>query len=282
MEVLGKVRERFPDVAVIDDDRVRRHRHRGRRGARRRVRFPRRSPSRAPTPMVARAREGRRAPPPRRSQTRQLEERLEQHERFGELIGTSCAHAGRLSLGARRRAHFVDGAHPRRERHGQGARRARHPPALDARATIRFASSTAAPSRRTSSRPSSSAASRGAFTGALDKPGLFELADKGTVFLDEIGDLPSSAQVKLLRALAQGEIRRVGSNETRIVDVRVARRDQRRSEGADRSRSIPRGPLLSPQRHPDPSAEARAAQRRHPARSPITSCRSTRGGPGAT
>ncbi|HVY44938.1 MAG TPA: sigma 54-interacting transcriptional regulator, partial [Minicystis sp.] len=62
---------------------------------------------------------------------------------------------------------------------------------------------------------------KGAFTGALDKPGLFELADKGTVFLDEIGDLPQSAQVKLLRALAQGEIRRVGSNETKIVDVRV-------------------------------------------------------------
>src|SRR5262249_46647680 len=62
---------------------------------------------------------------------------------------------------------------------------------------------------------------KGAFTGSLDKPGLFELADKGTIFLDEIGDLPQSAQVKLLRALAQGEIRRVGSNDTKLVDVRV-------------------------------------------------------------
>lgn len=62
---------------------------------------------------------------------------------------------------------------------------------------------------------------RGAFTGAMDRPGLFELADKGTVFLDEIGDLPLSAQAKLLRALAVGEIKRVGASDPKNVDVRV-------------------------------------------------------------
>jgi DNA-binding NtrC family response regulator len=63
---------------------------------------------------------------------------------------------------------------------------------------------------------------KGAFTGATaSRPGLFEMADGGTLFLDEIGDLPQQAQVKLLRALQEGEIKRVGQNDTKTVDVRV-------------------------------------------------------------
>lgn len=63
---------------------------------------------------------------------------------------------------------------------------------------------------------------KGAFTSAnTSRAGLFELADKGTLFLDEVGDLSLAAQVKLLRALQEGELKRVGSNETRVVDVRV-------------------------------------------------------------
>lgn len=63
---------------------------------------------------------------------------------------------------------------------------------------------------------------RGAFTGAVnDKQGLFEAADNSTVFLDEIGELPLHLQVKLLRFLQEGEIRRVGSNTTVRLNVRV-------------------------------------------------------------
>ena len=64
---------------------------------------------------------------------------------------------------------------------------------------------------------------KGAFTGAMQagKQGLFEAAEDGTIFLDEIGEIPLDLQVKLLRFLESKEIRRVGSVNTKIVDVRI-------------------------------------------------------------
>lgn len=63
---------------------------------------------------------------------------------------------------------------------------------------------------------------KGAFTGAhKDNPGHFVSADKGTLFLDELGDMPLSMQSKLLRVLQDGEVRAVGSEKTRKVDVRL-------------------------------------------------------------
>jgi DNA-binding NtrC family response regulator len=63
---------------------------------------------------------------------------------------------------------------------------------------------------------------KGAFTGAnAAKPGRFEQADTGTAFLDEIGDVPATIQVKLLRVLQEREFERLGSNKTRHIDVRI-------------------------------------------------------------
>src|SRR6202521_4400924 len=63
---------------------------------------------------------------------------------------------------------------------------------------------------------------KGAFTGAIaQKVGRFELADKGTLFLDEVGDIPSALQPKLLRVLQEQEVERLGSTRTHQVDVRL-------------------------------------------------------------
>ncbi|MFO0646786.1 MAG: sigma 54-interacting transcriptional regulator [Polyangiales bacterium] len=82
---------------------------------------------------------------------------------------------------------------------------------------------------------------RGAFTGAVgEKEGAFERADGGTIFLDELGEMPLEVQPKLLRALGEGEIRRLGGRKSRKVDVRViaaTNRDLRREVNAGRFRA---------------------------------------------
>ena len=150
-----------------------------------------------------------------------LERRLEQMEKFGELIGNSPAmqEVYRLAIGVAPTSSTVlilgeSGTGKEltaRAIHG-------HSPRVNA--PFVAVNCSAIPVDLVESELFGHV--RGAFTGATaTRAGLFESADRGTLFLDEVGDLPPLAQVKLLRALQEGEVKRVGSNETRIVDVRV-------------------------------------------------------------
>ncbi|MEJ7732881.1 MAG: sigma-54 dependent transcriptional regulator [Polyangiaceae bacterium] len=152
--------------------------------------------------------------------TRLLEQRLEQHEMFGELVGSSprMQEVYRLALGVAPTTSTVLILGET----GTGKElvaRAIHQHSARADRPFRAINCGAIPEGLVESELFGS--TRGAFTGAQDRAGLFELADKSTLFLDEIGDLPQMAQAKLLRALAQGEIRRVGASENKTIDVRV-------------------------------------------------------------
>ena len=104
---------------------------------------------------------------------------------------------------------------------------------------------------------------KGSFTGATNKQiGKFEQADRGTIFLDEIGDMSARTQAKVLRVLQEGEVERVGSQNTIKVDVRVIAADEQRSQEGDRRGELPRRPLFSTIRHSHPDTTfARASGR---------------------
>ena len=150
-----------------------------------------------------------------------LERRLEEMEKFGELIGNSpkMQEVYRLALGVASTASTVLIL----GESGTGKEltaRAIHQHSPRAEQPFVAVNCSAIPVDLVESELFGHV--RGAFTGATTtREGLFETANQGTVFLDEVGDLPPLAQVKLLRALQQGEIKRVGSNETKTVDVRV-------------------------------------------------------------
>ena len=105
---------------------------------------------------------------------------------------------------------------------------------------------------------------KGAFTGAIaQKMGRFELANKGTLFLDEVGDIPLELQAKLLRVLQEQEFERLGSNRTHKVDVRADRRHASRFVRHGKAVDISRRPLLSAESISDQCSGFTAAHGRH-------------------
>src|SRR3989475_5149444 len=92
---------------------------------------------------------------------------------------------------------------------------------------------------------------KGSFTGAFaDREGKFELADGGTLFLDEIGDMSLAAQAKVLRALEEGVISRVGSGKALRVDVRVIAATNKNVSAEIAAGGVPEDPFFPPHRAP--------------------------------
>ena len=106
---------------------------------------------------------------------------------------------------------------------------------------------------------------KGAFTGAVsNKRGMFDMANNGTLFLDELGNIPLSTQAKLLRVIQEREFKPVGDTRSHTTNVRLLAATNRDPKAMVGRGHVPRGPLLPPQRLPDPHTAAAGAPRRHP------------------
>ena len=163
--------------------------------------------------------------------------------------------------GAEGREAVGDGADSRRERDRQGTAGATAPPGIGAqRRAVHRGQPSAIPHELVES--TLFGHERGAFTGAHKQQlGKFELATGGTLFLDEIGDLRFDLQAKLLRAIQEGEIERVGGRKPIKTNFRLVVATNVDLREGGQGRAVPRGPVLPDQRHPDPHAAAPRSHR---------------------
>ena len=100
-------------------------------------------------------------------------------------------------------------------------------------------------------------------TGVRARRGKFELADRGTLFLDEVADLSPAAQAKLLRAIQELSVERVGGHEARAVDIRIVVATNQRLRGLVEAGAVPHRSVLSPRRRRAACAASAATPRRH-------------------
>ena len=141
---------------------------------------------------------------------------------FPRIVGESDAIKRAVAETQRVAADRHDRPAPRRVGHGQGALRARRPSPLSPRRDRAFVAINCAAIPETLIESELFGHERGAFTGATERrPGKFELAAGGTIFLDEIGELPLAVQGKLLRAIEEKVVDRIGGRAPVPVDVRV-------------------------------------------------------------
>ena len=117
---------------------------------------------------------------------------------------------------------------------------------------------------------------KGAFTSAIQtKKGYFEVADRGTIFFDEIGTIGPETQIKLLRVIQEKEFTPLGSTDPIKVDVRILAATNADLYQAGEGRQVPRGPLLPAQRDQHRAARRCATARKTSRRWWITSSRTT-------
>jgi DNA-binding NtrC family response regulator len=152
--------------------------------------------------------------------THLLEQRLSQHEKLGELVGSSprMKEVYRLALGVAPTASTVL-LHGENGTGKELVARAIHQHSLRSDRPLCIVNCGTLAENLIETELFGSVAHAG--NGAIDRAGVLELADKGTVLLDEIAALPLSAQTKLLHTLAHGEVRREGAPEPRVIDVRI-------------------------------------------------------------
>ena len=193
-----------------------------------------------------------------------LSEQLEQM-RFGEIVGTCAGDAGGASARSRRSPPPTSRcSSPARPAPARSSSRARST-AARARAKGPFVTINCGAIPENLLESELFGHVKGAFTGAVaNKQGKFQAADGGTLFLDEIGEMPLNLQVKLLRALQEKVVVRVGDTRPETVDIRILAATNRDLEKEIKRRPLPRGPLLPAQRRQHPAAAAARARRRRP------------------